>query len=306
MKILIAGATGFIGKKLVGALVLEHQITVLGRDLVKLKRLFPHAERCVTWDTLSDVDARQYNTIINLSGYNISGSRWNKSVKQQLIDSRVNTTKALIDWVLNQQAKPHFICANAVGIYGLQGSQDNRQLDEDSPINCDNPIDFMSEIGVRWQQALQPAIHNGLPVTSTRFGVVLAKEGGMLKKLTPSFYMGLGSVLGDGKQVLSWIDSDDLIAALLFLINHPQLTGVFNLCSPNPVTQSEFAHTLALVMHRPLFLKMPAFLVRLIFGEMGDCLLLKGQSVIPTRLLQQGYIFQYPKLIDALQKELIP
>lgn len=305
MKILIAGATGFIGQKLVRALEIDHKITVLGRDLIKLEQLFPHVEHCVTWHTLSDVNATEYDAIINLSGYNISGSRWNKSVKQELIDSRVNTTKTLIDWLLTQQAKPHFICANAVGIYGMQDSHDTKQSDENTPINFDIPTDFMSEIGVRWQQALQPAIDNGLPVTSTRFGVVLAKDGGMLKKLKPSFYMGLGSILGDGKQVLSWIDSDDLIAALIFLLNHPQLTGVFNLCTPNPVTQAEFAHTLASVMHRPLLLKMPAFLVKLIFGEMGDCLLLKGQSVIPTRLLQNGYSFQYPKLKDALQKELI-
>lgn len=303
MNVLIAGASGFIGHKLVTALQADHSITVLGRDMANLQRHFLSPIHTVTWEMLPDLEAGTYDTVINLSGYNIAASRWRVAVKKQLIESRVKTTTTLIDWAIKQHVKPHFICANAVGIYGVQGRADNEELDENSPIDFENPCDFLSEIGVRWEQALQPAIAYGMNVTTMRFGVVLGKGEGVLKKLTPSFYMGFGSVIGDGKQVMSWVHIDDVIGAILFLINKPQLTGAFNITSPNPVSQAEFARTLATTMHRPLVLKIPAFVMRVLFGEMGDCLLLKGQRVVPNRLIESGYEFRYPALIDALNHE---
>lgn len=304
MNILIAGASGFIGHALVDSLKLDHHITVLGRNKTTLQREFPTAITCCTWDELSLLDAKPFDTIINLCGANIAASRWNDVVKKQLIDSRVNTSTLLIDWLIKYQTKPHFICANAVGIYGLQNNVDKTTFDEDSCINTNNPPDFLSEIGVRWQEALQPAIDYGLSVTTTRFGVVLQKGQGMLKKLFPSFYVGLGAMIGDGRQSLSWIHINDVVGALIFLINKPNLTGAFNLTSPYPVNQKEFSQELATCLHRPVFFKIPAFFIRLIFGEMGECLLLKGQRVIPKRLLEVGYQFQYPKLTQALQREL--
>ena len=186
----------------------------------------------------------------------------------------------------------------------MQDNGDSAEFDEESPIDFEHPRDFMSEIGVRWQQALQPAIDKGLKVTTTRFGVVLGRGEGMLKKLVPSFYMGLGSVVGDGKQIMSWVHIDDVVGAIIFLLNKPELTGAFNLTSPHPVSQAEFARTLATVMHRPLLLKMPAVAVRILFGEMGECLLLRGQRVVPNRLIGCGYVFRYPDLTDALHQEL--
>lgn len=305
MNILIAGASGFIGQKLVRALQAEHSLTVLGRDSANLNRLFTKPVDTVTWEKLPELDARTFDAIINLCGHNIAASRWNPAVKKQLIDSRVKTTTRLIDWAKSNHAKPHFICANAVGIYGMQASQDSQELDEDSPIDFEHPRDFLSEIGIRWQQALQPAIDFGMQVTITRFGVVLEKNEGVLKKLAPSFYLGFGSVLGDGKQMMSWVHIDDVIGALLFLLNKPELTGAFNLTSPNPVSQTEFAQTLASTMHRPLFLKMPAFVIRILFGEMGECLLLKGQRVLPSRLIESGYEFTFPDLRTALEHEYV-
>lgn len=303
MNILIAGASGFIGKKLVSALQADHTITVLGRDMKTLQRTFVEPINATTWKNLPNLDAKTFDAVINLCGYNIADSRWSDGVKQQIIQSRVKTTEILVDWIIKQEAKPHFMCANAVGIYGIQDSADNTALDEDSPINFEHPRDFMSEIGVRWQQALQPAMDYGLNVTTTRFGVVIGKNDGILKKLAPSFYMGLGSVIGDGKQILSWVHIDDVVGGILFLLNRPNLTGAFNLTSPHPVSQAEFARALASTMHRPLLLRMPAFLIQILFGEMGDCLLLKGQRVVPTRLLKVGYEFHYPNLSDALRHE---
>lgn len=308
MNILIAGATGFIGRKLVAALSQLQQttITVLGRDVTKLKRNFKAPINTITWDELIQSDASSCDVIINLSGYNISASRWSPKVKKELIDSRVNTTKRLIDWAIQNKAKPHFICANAVGIYGTQEPQDNQVLDESSPIDLDHPRDFLSEIGIRWQQATQTAVEFGMPVTIMRFGVVLGKEDGMLKKLRLSFNLGLGAVVGDGNQIISWVHIDDLVSAIVFLINQPALTGVYNvynLTSPNPVSYGEFAQTLAMSMHRPLFMKMPAFLIQSLFGEMGNYLLLRGQRVVPTRLIEAGFRFQYPELQSALNHE---
>jgi uncharacterized protein (TIGR01777 family) len=301
MNILISGATGFIGSKLVKALLVNHQVTVLGRDMARMQRQFKAPVQCVTWEMLPTLNAAVYDTVINLCGYNIAASRWSEAVKAQLIDSRVQTSRTLIDWAILHQAKPHFICANAVGIYGVQDARID--LDENSPIDFEHPCDFLSEIGIRWQQALQPALDYGMNVTTTRFGVVLGRGEGMLKKLAPSFYMGLGSIVGDGAQIISWVHIDDVVGGLEFLIDKPELTGAFNLTAPNPVSQTEFAKTLAKVMHRPLLFKIPAFVIRLLLGEMGDLLLLKGQRVLPSRLLASGYRFQYPSLIEALGQE---
>lgn len=304
MYILIAGASGFIGHALIRSLNKDdHQIMVLGRNKATLQQEFSNAARCCTWDELSQLDAKQFDAIINLCGFNIAASRWSDAVKKQIIDSRVSTSTILIHWLIKHQAKPHLICANAVGIYGLQDHGDTSAFDEDTPINTKNPPDFLSEVGVRWQEALQPAIDYGIPVTTTRFGVVLQKGQGMLKKLIPSFYLGLGAIINDGQQNLSWIHIHDLVGALMFLLLKPKLTGPFNLTSPYPVSQETFSRKLATCLHRPLFFKIPAFFIRLLFGEMGECLLLKGQRVLPKRLLGAGYQFQYPKLKQALQCE---
>ncbi|MBA2657110.1 MAG: TIGR01777 family protein [Tatlockia sp.] len=303
MNILIAGASGFIGQHLVKELEKQHSITVLGRDIKRLKNTFHQPIKLCNWDALDKLNAQSYNAVINLCGHNIGASRWNPKVKQLLIDSRVKTCSALIKWAIDQNAKPHFYTANAIGIYGLQKNGVTQGFDENSPIDLDNPPDFLAEIGALWQKAMQPAIDQGMPVTITRFGVVLKKEEGMLKKLSPSFYLGMGAIIGDGKQVLSWIHIDDLVAAYSFLLAQPKLIGNFNLTAPFPLSQAKFAQTLAKAMHRPLFLKIPAILIRKLFGEMGECLLLRGQRVLPKRLLAEGFVFQYPKVALALNHE---
>ena len=299
MMILIAGASGFVGKKLVQALAAHHSLIVVGRNQARLLRDFPASVRAFAWSQLHELDAKSVDVVINLSGLNIAASRWNARVKRELIDSRVDTSTQLIEWAMQQHAKPRFICANAVGIYGMQDPS-AMALDEQSAIDLDHPRDFLSEIGIRWQQALQPAVDDGMNVVTTRFGVVLAKDGGMLKQLRLSFMFGLGSVLGDGEQVISWVHADDVVGAMLFLLEHPQLSGAFNITSPFLVTQREFAHALAKTMHRPLWLTLPSWLIHGLLGEMGDSLLLKGQRVVPSRLLEEGYGFKYPHLLDAL------
>ncbi|PJD90711.1 MAG: TIGR01777 family protein [Legionella sp.] len=303
MNILIAGASGFVGQCLVEALQQEHHITVLGRSQQTLQDVFLNTIKHCTWNELYTLNPHEYDVIINLCGHNIAASRWTEDIKQKIIDSRVTTSQTLSQWIMSRQAKPRFLCANAVGIYGLQDNGELRSLDEDSFIDLEHPCDYMSDIGIRWQNALQPLIEYGVSVTTLRFGVVLKKHQGMLKKLFLSFYCGLGSVVGEGTQMISWIHIEDLVNAIIFLLQRPELSGAFNLTSPKPVTQAEFSHTLAHVMHRPLFLKMPAMVIRWLFGEMGECLLLKGQRVVPKRLLDAGYVFHYPELKNALHRE---
>jgi uncharacterized protein (TIGR01777 family) len=303
MDILIAGASGFIGTELVKALLPHHTITVLGRSTQLLKKHFPKTVTIKTWEELLQLDATQYDVVINLCGHNIAAARWNRQVKEELIHSRVDSNNQLLHWLTSQNAKPRVICANAVGIYGLQTNGDPEKFDEHSSIDMNNPRDFLSEIGIRWQESLAPAIKQGIPVTTIRLGVVLKKGQGLLKKLALSYQMGMGSVLGEGTQIISWVHIDDAIAAIVFLLSRPDLTGAFNITSPNPVSQEQFAKLLAQVLHRPLLLKIPATIIRVLLGEMGDCLLLRGQRVVPKRLLEEGYQFIYPQCGDALKQE---
>ncbi len=303
MNILIAGASGFIGKSLIKRLQQGHQITVLGRDKQTLVDAFADSVKVCTWHELDTLNPHDYAVVINLSGHNIAAARWTDAVKQQIIESRVHSSQTLSQWIMGQRAKPRFFCANAVGIYGLQDNGDLGAFDEDTVIDMAHPRDEMSNIGIRWQAALQPLMDYGVSVTTLRFGVVLKKQDGMLKKLFLSYYFGLGSVIGDGTQMISWIHMDDLVNAIQFILERPELSGAFNLTSPQPVSQAQFARTLAQAMHRPLFLNMPAMVIRWLFGEMGECLLLKGQRVLPKRLLDAGYVFQYPDLHSALNRE---
>lgn len=300
MNILIAGGSGLIGKALIAGLPADYQWTVIGRDKTALAKLFPVQVNCLSWDDLPNQNAESFDVVINLCGHNIAASRWTDKVKAAIISSRVDTSQTLIDWLLSQEARPRFFCANAIGIYGMQAEGDETVYTEDSPIQTDPPKDFLSEIGLRWQAALDPAIAAGIAVTTTRFGVVLKKGEGFLAKLYPSFRLGLGSVIGSGQQVLSWIDYQDLVAAYQFLLERPDLTGAFNLTAPQPCTQAEFAHAFAKALGRPCWLKTPALVMKLLFGEMGDSLINHGQRVVPQRLQDLGFQFKWHRIEDAL------
>ncbi|PJD96045.1 MAG: TIGR01777 family protein [Legionella sp.] len=301
MKMLIAGASGFIGKTLVHHFAQKYQISVLGRSLKKLKLTFSKDITQLTWEDLSSHDAKPYDIILNLTGSSIGDKRWNPKVKKELIESRTDSNQKLLNWLIHYDAKPRFFCANAIGIYGAYDTCTDA-FDENTALPQTSD-DFLQQIGLAWEQSLNPAQDAGIPVTVLRFGVVLKQGEGMLKKLELPFRLGLGSILGNGQQILSWIYYKDLIHAIDFLITQQQLTGPVNITSPYPVTQKEFAQQLATTLHKPLFLKTPAFLVRILFGEMGSYLLLKGQKVLPHRLNELGFKFTYPKIESALLHE---
>jgi uncharacterized protein (TIGR01777 family) len=307
MKIVVCGATGFVGRHLVPALLDDqHQVLVVGRDTNKAQNIFKKTVNYLNWDQLDQASPDEFDAIINLSGENIAEHRWTPNLKKRIKQSRVNSTKKIISWCLkSKNKKPHIYNASAIGIYGLQTSQKNlpEQLTESSDISFGNPSDFLSDVGQAWEGAANPAIADGFPVTFMRFAVVLKRNEGILKKLETPFYFGLGCILGNGDQAFTWIDIDDLIRVILFLLHHPEITGAVNLCSPQCVSQRDFARTLANIMHRPLFLKMPKTLIKILFGEMGEALLLGGQHVYPKRLKELGFEFLYPDLHSALLHE---
>lgn len=312
MNILIAGASGFIGKQLVNNLAKDHKISVLGRDITKLRKIFSTDINALTWSELATSNPNEFDLIINLSGSNIGESRWSLKIKQDLIDSRVNSNHKLIEWLLHYNAKPRLFCANAVGIYGAHETgvltfTEESQIPDDSSSQVmqfsTKSNDFLQNIAINWQNSLQPAIDNGIKVTTLRFGVVLKRGEGMLKKLELPYRLGLGSILGTGKQVLSWVYYKDLINAIDFIITHEDISGPVNVTSPNPVSQANFAKIYSKVLHKPLFFKTPKFVVKLLFGEMGTEILLKGQKVLPKRLQELGFTFCYANLEDALQEE---
>lgn len=304
MHILIAGGTGFIGRHLIPALIAQkHCITVIGRDKNKIKTVIPDKVQTLKWDELETLSPNNVDAVINLTGKGIGDSRWSKHAKQEIVESRVTATQKLASWCAKAQKKPHLYNASAIGTYGLQALSNKlpHRLTETSHVG--DGSDFVSEVGLKWEKALAPAMQAHVPVTILRFGVVIKRNEGALKKIQPSFYFGLGGKLGSGKQPFCWVHVDDVVAAISFLIQHPEMTGVFNITAPECVMQEQFAKTLAASMHRPCLLKTPGFVMKAIFGQMAEELLLQGQNVYPQRLLDSGYQFKFPTLEDALNQE---
>lgn len=304
MNILIAGGTGFIGRYLVAALLSEqHEVTVLSRNLKKVATVFTKQVKAITWDQLNSLNADEFDAVINLTGHNISDHYWNKKTKQLIKSSRVNATKSLAQWCTQAKNPPHIYSADGIGIYGLQATSSTlpSPLTETTPIKPTS--DFLNEVGRAWEQALLPAIDADIAVTIMRFAPVLKKGEGMLKKITPIFNLGLGGPIGSGQQAFSWIHVDDLVHAIQFLLQHPSITGVINMSAPECVMQKTFAKSLANAMHRPALLPTPAWMLKLLFGQMAEELLLAGQNVYPARLLENGYSFLYPTLNLALQHD---
>lgn len=307
MRIIIAGGSGFIGRMLVPALMDSgNDITVIGRNKNKLCSVFPQQVHNVEWNNLSSLDAKNYDAIINLTGANIAEKRWSNQVKNDIISSRVNSVLSLIEWCKQSSgAMPHLYNASAVGYYGLQSNMPKNGLPYTEDSHFKNAADdsFSCRIVNEWEAAARQAENSKIPLTLMRFGVVLHRGEGMLKQLEFPAKYGLSAVLGTGSQPISWISSDDLINAIQFLLTHPEMTGVVNLVAPEVVTQQRFNKCLASVMNRPTFLYMPAWLVRGLFGQMGQELLLSGQSVSPHRLSSHQFQFKYPTLDEALKHE---
>ena len=292
MKILIGGSHGLVGTALVKSLA------AAGHDISRLVRHYPNSSSEIEWspDRYSIALARieGFDAVVNLAGESIAEGRWTDEKKRRIRESRVKGTKLLGDALANLTARPKtFVCASAIGYYG---NRDDEILTESSAPGDD----FLSEVCVDWEKATALAAEKGIRVVNARFGIILDTEGGALKKMLPPFRMGVGGRIGSGKQWMSWIALADVIGALNFALDNDSLRGPVNFAAPNPVRNAEFTKTLGRVLSRPTLFPMPAFAVRLLFGEMGDALLLGSQRVEPERLKSTGYQFQYSQLEPAL------
>ncbi len=295
MRIVLSGGSGLIG------VLLKPQLQSAGHELISLVRHEPRNNAEAQWDPQSGrIDAgklKDVDAAIHLSGKNVA-VRWNAKRKAELIQSRVESTRLLCKTLaeLNQPPKS-LIAASAIGFYGDRGDE---PLDEDSPPG----VGFFPELCKEWEAATEPAREAGIRVVNLRIGVVLSTHGGALQKMFLPFRLGLGGPIGSGKQYMSWIEAGDLVRAIVFALENPNLTGPVNAVAPAPVRQREFAKTLAHVLHRPAILPMPGAAVRLLFGEMGQTILLGGARVFPKRMNEAGFSFQYSQLEDALRAQI--
>jgi uncharacterized protein (TIGR01777 family) len=295
MKILITGGLGFVGTQLsIRLLEKGHTITVVDHA----PEPGPHTPDDVTYvaaDTTKEGawqdEVAQQDAVINLAGASIFG-RWSKKTKKIIYDTRILTTRNIA--AAMPEGKSAVLCStSAVGYYGFHG--DEELTENDYPGD-----DFLASVCVDWEKEAQKAAEKGVRVVLTRFGIVLGKTGGALGQMIPAFKKFVGGPLGSGKQWFSWISMEDLLQAFVFVLDHDAVQGPVNFCTPNPVRNKALAKALGKVLSRPSFVKTPALTLRLALGEFGS-VLLKGQRVLPTKLLEQGFKFQYPEIEGALQ-----
>ncbi|MFZ5980523.1 MAG: TIGR01777 family oxidoreductase [Candidatus Zixiibacteriota bacterium] len=293
MKILISGASGLIGSALTKKLHGEKHAVV---RLVRSEQTDSTGR--IAWrpekGALDPAALERFDAVINLAGENIAARRWNKKQKARIEQSRVAGTQLLARTLASLQSPPEvFISASAVGIYGDRGDE---PLDETSPPG----ESFLAEVCKKWENATIVAREKGIRVVNLRIGTVLAAEGGALPKMITPFKLGLGGKFGSGRQYMSWIALEDLIEAVVYIINKRTISGPVNLVSPDPVTNAEFTKILARKLHRPAFFTVPAFVLKLAAGEMAGPLLLASARVNPTVLIKSGFKFNFPDLRAAL------
>jgi uncharacterized protein (TIGR01777 family) len=296
MRVFLTGGTGFVGAFLSQELILKgHDLTILTRREQPPASL-QNGARFVTGDPQQEgpwmAEVPQHDWIINLAGASIF-TKWTNEAKKMLHDSRILTTRNLVTALAAGDRRQLFCSTSAPGYYGPRGEE---ELTEASAPGQD----FLARLAQEWEAEAMKAQGLGIRTVITRFGIVLGRGGGMLEQLTPLFKRFVGGPVGSGEQWLSWIHQMDLARAFLFLPEHPDLTGPVNFTSPNPVRNKDFAKALGRALARPAFLPAPAFVVRLILGELADAVL-SGQKVLPQKLTTAGFEFLYPTIDQALQ-----
>lgn len=295
MKVLVSGSTGLVGSELMAAL------SANGHDAVRLARTSSSDGRypSIQWDpiihSLNTTHLEGLDAVVHLAGDNIASGRWTDYKKQQIKDSRVKNTRFLCESLAKLKNPPKvLICASATGFYGDRGSEN---LDENSA----KGQGFLADVCQEWEDATQPARDAGIRVVNLRTGIVLSPQGGALQKVLPLFLLGGGGILGNGKQVWSWISLPDLVDIIRHALQTDNLSGPVNAVTPNPVSNAEFTQTLGKVLKRPALFPAPAFMLKLIVGEMADALLLGSAKVEPSRLKESGYTYQHETLEIALR-----
>jgi len=297
VKILITGGTGFVGTQLTSRLTRDgHEVTILSRSLKGAKGSSPgisYLEGDPTRKGPWQESIKNHDAVINLAGASIF-SKWTEEHKKAIRESRVNTTRNIVEGIPSRPERPFTLFStSAVGYYGFCGDE---ELVEDSPPGND----FLARIAKEWEGEALKARDKGVRVVITRFGIVMGEKGGALSQMIPLFKKYIGGPIGSGKQWFSWVHIKDLAEAFTFLLKHPEISGPVNVCSPNPVRNKGLAKALGKALHRPSFLPAPGFMIKLVLGEFGS-VILEGQRVIPRRLLKSGFVFQYPDIEKVFQ-----
>jgi uncharacterized protein (TIGR01777 family) len=295
MKIVLTGASGFIGRRLTSRLLQD------GRSVHALGRRRPSGSPAIgfsVWDASEGgaVPAealRGAKAIVHLAGEPVA-QRWNTDVKTRIMESRVQGTKAIVNAVAAAQDRPEtLVCASAIGFYGDRGEE---ILDEASPPGTG----FLPEVCLAWEREARAAGNLGLRVVMLRIGIVLGKEGGALKQLLPPFRMGIGGPIASGQQWMSWIHVEDLVEIILFALDRDEVFGPVNATAPNPVRNEEFSKALGAALGRPAILHTPTFALKIMLGEAAS-VVLASQRVMPAVVERTGFTFQYSDVADALR-----
>lgn len=295
MRILITGASGLVGTHLIPTLKAK------GHEIFRLVRKMPQSPDEIQWDAehgFSDSERAKlenFHAVVHLAGDNVASENWSEEKKRRIRESRTVGTQVLVE-ALKQCTNPPkiLVSASAIGFYGDRGDE---ILTEDSA----RGEGFFPDVCEEWEREARKATEFGARVVNPRIGIVLSKDGGALAKMLTPFKLGLGGVVGSGKQFMSWIAIDDLIKIFHFVLENEQLEGAINATAPNPVTNEEFTKTLGKVLNRPTILPVPAFGIKLLFGEMGEKLLLEGCRAIPQKLIDSDFSFDFPDLENCLR-----
>lgn len=298
MKILISGATGLVGHALAPVL------TAAGHEVFKLVRTAPTTASEIRWDAESGFLAADlarlegFDAVVHLAGDNVASENWSDEKKRRIRESRTVGTKVLVD-ALKKCAQPPkvFVSASATGFYGNRGAE---ELNEDS----DAGSGFLPDVCKEWEAEIRKASDFGARVVMLRIGIVLSKEGGALEKMLTPFKFGVGGVVGSGEQYMSWISIEDLVRVIVFAVENESVRGPVNATAPEPVTNEEFTKALGEALNRPTIIPVPEFAIKMLYGEMGEALVLGGNRVLPKRLEAAGFKFENTDIRKTLRKVL--
>jgi len=295
--ILVTGATGFVGSRLVESLIADgHRVLVLARDPQKAAKLGSPIHIVTSLDQVDDGET--LDAIINLAGEPIGSGLWTRARREKILTSRIDMTRAVVALIGRLRKKPAVLVnASAIGWYGLQ--DDETLTEESAGREC-----FCRDVCVAWEAAAREASHHGVRVLSLRIGLVLGVEGGVLGRFLMPFEFGAGGPIGSGRQWMSWIARDDLVRLIVHVIVTPSLSGAVNGTAPAPERNRAFGHALGHALHRPAFLPLPALPLRLLGGDFARELLLGGQRVLPGKAIASGFAFRHPRLEEALKEML--
>jgi uncharacterized protein len=296
--VLITGATGLIGRHIAAALIGRgDEYIALTTNVEAAKKKLTNAKKVVGFNDIQTLQDEKIDAIINLAGRNLADKRWNDKFKQEICDSRIKTTKKIVELISNMKQKPEvLISASGADYYGDTGDKD---IYEDAP----HANDFMGKLCNDWESEALKAEALGVRAVILRTSFVIAKDSNAAKKFAMPFRFFVGGPIGSGKQYMSWIHIDDVVGIYLFALDNPAVMGAVNTTSPKPETMKSFCKIMAKLMHRPSLFPVPGFAVKIIAGEMAQ-VVLAGRKALPKKIIELGYKFKFERAADAWNEAL--